>query len=198
MGGNPPPSANEPFTGTLMLEILFIFGLIGWMLGMAWEFLSSLQAFPTLLVSFAGVPLVALTYYYETMHCSGLECVGQNRPPVPPERFYWSMRKDQIAWLICWLTPLSIGAWAAAIRYPAEAVFRVGSAVGWVAGAVAIYATGRLITACVVYVRASHWFDRMAPWAVGACRRAMYRFSDNPDFLDSNNPERGEKEKRIY
>lgn len=181
-----------------MLEILFIFGVIGWLLGMAWEYLSALQAFPTILVSFAAVPLVALTYYYETIHSSGLESIGKDRLPVPPERFYWSMRKSVLAWQIVGLAPLSVAGWAGAIRYPAEAVLTTPSVAGWLTGAVAIYATGRLITACVVYVRASHWFDRMAPWAVGACRRALYKFSDNPDFLDPSNPERREKEKTIY
>ncbi len=181
-----------------MLEILFIFGLIGWLLGMAWEFLSALPAFPTLLVSLVAVPLVSLTYYYETIQNSGLEAIGQSRAPVPPERFYWSMRKTALAWQMCWLTPLSVGAWFVAIRYPAEAAATVSSATGWGAGGLAIYATGRLITACIVYIRASHWFDRMAPWAVGACRRALYRFSENPDFLEPSSPERREKEKSIY
>lgn len=181
-----------------MLEILFIFGLIGWLMGMAWEYLSALQAFPTLLVSFVGVPLVALTYYYETIHNSGLEGIGKGRAPVPPERFYWSMRKATLAWQIALLTPLAVGAWAVAIRYPAEALISTASITGWVTGAIAIYATGRSITACVVYVRASQWFDKMAPWAVGACRRALYRFSENPDFLEPSNPEHREKEKSIY
>ncbi len=181
-----------------MLEILFIFGVIGWLMGMAWEYLSALQAFPTILVSFAAVPLVALTYYYETIHSSGLESIGQDRLPVPPERFYWSMRKSALAWQILGLAPLAVVCWAAALQYPAGSSVSTPSLVGWLAGAVAIYATGRLITACVVYVRASHWFDRMAPWAVGACRRALYKVSDNPDFLDSSNPEKREKEKTIY
>ena len=181
-----------------MLEILFIFGLIGWMLGMAWEYLSALQAFPTILVSFVAVPLVSLTYYYETIHNGGLEGVGKDRAPVPPERFYWSMRKSTLAWQILLLTPLAASAWAAAVRYPADAAISTVSAVGWIAGAAAIYATGRAITACVVYVRASQWFDKMAPWAIGACRRALYRFSENPDFLEPGNPERRDKEKTIY
>ena len=181
-----------------MLEILFIFGLIGWMLGLIWEYLSALEAFPTLLVSFVGVPLVALTYYYETIHDSGLEAVGKDRAPIPPERFYWAMRKGQLGWLIVGLVPASVAAWFFAIRYPAAAVLNASSVIGWVSGAVAIFATGRLITACVVYVRASHWFDKMAPWAVGATRRALYRFSENPDFLDNGKPEPREKEKSIY
>ena len=43
--------------------------------------------------------------------------------------------------------------------------------------------TARLIAWSVIYVRASHWFNRMAPWAVGLCRNALYRLSENPEFL---------------
>ena len=72
------------------------------------------------------------------------------------------------------------------------------SLAGWLAGGLAIISTSRFIAASVVYVRASQWFDKMAPWAVGICRRTMYRLSDNPDFLGPENPVQREKEKSIY
>ena len=39
-----------------MLEILFIFGMLGLLLGQLWEYLSGLPSFPTLLVAFFAVP----------------------------------------------------------------------------------------------------------------------------------------------
>ncbi len=72
------------------------------------------------------------------------------------------------------------------------------SLAGWAAGLLAIFATARLAAYGTVYVRASHWFDRMAPWAVGICRRTLYRLSQNPDFLDTDDGKRREKEKSFY
>ena len=93
---------------------------------------------------------------------------------------------------------LAVLGWATAIEWPAAIAGDASSLVGWGSGALAIMATARFVAHGVIYVRASQWFDQMAPWAVGFCRRAMYRLSDNPDFLDSADPKRREKEKSIY
>ena len=89
-------------------------------------------------------------------------------------------------------------AWAAAVRWPASFELNPVSITGWLAGGWAMVATARFIASSVVYVRASQWFDKMAPWVVGFCRRTMYRLSENPDFLGPDNPTRKEKEKSIY
>ena len=75
-----------------------------------------------------------------------------------------------------------MAAWWVALDFPANLMLDARSLTGWASGAVAIFATGRFVARVIVYLRASHWFDRMAPWAVGVCRRTMYRLSDNPDF----------------
>ena len=181
-----------------MLEILFIFGVIGWLAGFAWEFLSSLGAFPTILTAAAAVPMVAYADYLSIVERLELAGMAQNRVPVPPERFYWSLQRNRLRWLLFWNGLLAVAGWWVAIAYPAELSGECTSVVGWVAGGLAIFATARIVANGTVYVRASHWFDQMAPWAVGICRRTMYRLSQNPDFLDSVDVKRREKEKTIY
>ncbi len=181
-----------------MLEILFIFGLLGLLVGEAWEYLCSLAAFPTILTAFVAVPLVACADYLSTVHRLELAGLNQPRAPVAPERFYWLLHKPQLRRSLGWSGSLAVGFWAAAIEWPAELTCEASSLVGWMTGALAIASTARFGAHGVVYVRASHWFDKMTPWAVGLCRRTMYRLSDNPDFLDPADLGRREKEKSIY
>lgn len=181
-----------------MLEILFIFGAFGWLLGGACEYLSSLAAFPTILVAFLLVPLLACADYLEMLNRLELGGIHQRREPVPPERFYWSIHRDRLLRALYWLTPLAATAWAAAIWWPAALAWDGGSVTGWIAGLIAVAATARLTSTCAIYVHASRWFDKMTPWAVGICRRTLYRLSDNPDFLAPDNVERKEREKSVY
>ncbi len=181
-----------------MFEILFIFGAFAWLLGAACEFLSSLAAFPTILTALVLVPLLACADYLDTLHRLELGGMHQRREPVPPERFYWELRKTRLLRSALWIAPAAVVAWAGAIWWPAAASLDVGSVVGWVAGATAVLTSARVCSRCAVYVHASRWFDKMAPWAVGICRRTLYRISDNPDFLAPDNPERRAREKSVY
>lgn len=181
-----------------MLEILFIFGAFGWLLGAACEYLSSLDAFPTILGAFLLVPLLACADYLEMLNRLELGGIHTRRAPVPPERFYWTIQRERLLRALGWLVPVATTAWAAAIWWPASLDWNGVSAAGWVAGLVAVASTARLTSTCAIYVRASRWFDKMAPWAVGVCRRTLYRLSDNPDFLAPENPERREREKSVY
>lgn len=179
-----------------MIEILFLFGLLGWIMGMAWEYLSALPSFPTLIVATFAVPLLCWADYLATLQRLALERLGRAEEPIPPERFYWSLRKARVLAALPFLAAVSALAWAAALKSPANATATPGSVIGWVSGAIGMMALARLIAWSVIYVRASHWFNRMAPWAVGVCRNAMYRFSENPDFLGSKAP-REEEETRL-
>ena len=181
-----------------MLEILFIFGLIGWLAGFAWEFLSALAAFPTILTAAVAVPLVACADYMSIVQRFELAGMAQHRVPVPPERFYWTLHKNRLRTTLIWGALLAFASWWVAIAYPAELSYDWSSLIGWLAGLLAIFSTARVAAHGTVYVRASHWFDQMAPWAVGVCRRTMYRLSQNPDFLDSDDTKRLEKEKSVY
>lgn len=166
-----------------MIEILFLFGLLGWILGMAWEYLSALPSFPTLIVGMGAVPLLCWADYLATLQRLALERLGRAEEPIPPERFYWNLRKARVLATLPLLAVVSAAAWTAALKFPANETASPASVVGWISGAIAMSTLARLIAWSVIYVRASHWFNRMAPWAVGACRNAMYRFSENPDFL---------------
>ncbi len=181
-----------------MFEILFIFGVLGLLLGHLWEYLSALPSFPTLLTAFFAVPVLARVDYLDLRERFRLEGLVQNRLPVPPERFYWTLQKSKLGHVVA-LLPLVVGTtWFIAVRWPAAVSVALGSLVGWTAGMAAILATSRLLAAGTLYVRASQWFDKMAPWAIGFYRTTMYRMSENPDFLGPENPRRQEKEKTIY
>jgi hypothetical protein len=191
---SPPAAAGRYF----MFEILFIFGVFGLLLGHLWEYLAALPAFPTLLTAFFAVPLLARADYLNLLERFRLEGLAQGRLPVPPERFYWTLQRSQLRRAVCLLPIIVAAAWFAALRWPAAPALTIPSAAGWIAGLLAIASTARLISASTLYVRASQWFDKMAPWAVGLYRTTMYRISENPDFLGPDNPERQEKEKSVY
>ena len=181
-----------------MFEILFIFGAFGWLLGAACEYLSGLAAFPTILTGFILVPLLSCADYLETLNKLELAGLHQRRDPVPPERFYWTLHRSRLLRHIGWMAPAAALSWTAAIWWPADFSLAAASVTGWIAGLIAVASTTRFTSHCAAYIHASRWFDKMAPWAVGFCRRTLYRLSDNPDFLAPENPERREKETSIY
>ena len=87
---------------TAMMEILFLFGALGWLLGSCWEYLGTLDAFPTILVAFAAVPLLSCADYLATLHRFELEGLDTQRGPVPPERFYWGIHRGQLRLAMAW------------------------------------------------------------------------------------------------
>ena len=52
----------------------------------------------------------------------------------------------------------------------------------------------RAISAGLLFFRASQWFDAMSPKFVGLLRQAMYKLSDNYEYLGSKKQD-PEKEK---
>ena len=181
-----------------MFELLFLCGLFALLLGTIWEHVTALAAFPTIVAACATVPLLAWADYLRLLQRLELGGLERRRAPVPPERFYWLLGKTRLRRTLAWTGAVSVAAWVAAIRYPAELAPTGPAAAGWLAGGVAILATSRFCAGATIYVRASQWFDKMAPWAVGFCRRSLYKLSDNPDFLDPGNPVRRDKEKSVY
>ncbi len=182
-----------------MFEILFIFGLLGLLLGTICEYLSSLDAFPTLLTAAVAVPLLAWATYLELHRRFALDGMHQRRAPVPPERFYWGLHRSRLRVALAVSGPVAALAWVAAIEWPAELAATGPAISGWIGGLVAIVATALFFACGTLYIRASQWYDRMAPWAVGVCRRSLYRLSENPDFLAPGHQERRqEEEKTIY
>ncbi len=181
-----------------MFELLFLCGVFGLMLGAIWEFVTALPAFPTILVASAAIPLLAWADYLRLVPYLELTGMSRHRAPVPPERFYWTLGRTRLRWMLWWSGGILLAAWTVALEFPADLAATTSAVVGWTAGALAILASARFCSSAIAYVRASQWFDKMTPWAVGFCRRSLYRLSDNPDFLAPDNPRRREEEKSIY
>ncbi len=181
-----------------MFELLFLCGVFGLMLGAIWEFVTALPAFPTVVVGCAAIPLLAWSDYLRLVRDLELGGMSRHRPPVPPERFYWTLGRSRLRSMLGWSGALAVISWTVAILYPADLVATHTAVVGWTAGALAILASARFWSSAIAYVRASQWFDKMAPWAVGFCRRSLYRISENPDFLAPDDLHRRDKEKSIY
>ncbi len=181
-----------------MFELLFLCGVFGLMLGAVWEFVTSLPAFPTILVASAALPLLAWADYLRLVPHLELGGMSRHRAPVPPERFYWLIGRGRLRRMMALSGGVLLAAWTVAILYPADLTATRSAVVGWTSGTLAILATARFSSSAIAYVRASQWFDKMTPWAVGFCRRSLYRLSENPDFLAPEDPRRREKEESIY
>ena len=180
-----------------MFELLFIFGALGWALGAAWEYLWTLRALPALLAGALVIPLLCWADFLNLLRRWDLASL-ERREPVPPERFYWDLRKARLRRTIWLLAALVPACWGAVMMSPPALSYQAASLAGWAAAAIAMPGTAHLLASGAIYVRASQWFDRMAPWAVGVCRRAMYRLSDNPDFLGWVDERKQEREKSVY
>ena len=131
-----------------MFEILFIFGAFGWLLGAACEYLSGLAAFPTILVGFILIPVLACADYLEILNKLELTGLHQRREPVPPERFYWMLHRNRLLRTVGWVGALAAAAWFAAIWWPASFSPEAVSLVGWVAGLLAVVSTARFTSHC--------------------------------------------------
>ena len=66
---------------------------------------------------------------------------------------------------------------------PAE--LSLASIVGWLNAFVGIVTLSRVISAATLFFKASQWFDAMSPKIVGLLRHAMYKLSDNYEYLGS-------------
>lgn len=181
-----------------MFELLFLCGVFGLMLGAVWEFVTALPAFPTILVASAAIPLLAWSDYLRLVPYLELSGMSRHRAPVPPERFYWTLGRARLRKMLAGSGVVLIAAWVPALLFPAEVAVTRSAVIGWTAGVVAIVASARFCSSAIAYVRASQWFDKMTPWAIGFCRRSLYRLSENPDFLAPDNPRRQEEEKSVY
>ena len=59
----------------------------------------------------------------------------------------------------------------------------VTSVAGWLNALAGILTLTRVISTGALYFQASQWFDASSPTVVGLLRRAMYRLSDNYEYL---------------
>ncbi len=84
-----------------MFEILFIFGAIAWLVLTAIEWLSALEAFPTIGAGLVAVPVLSMWSYWRLVARLKLEVLRNQRKFLPPERFYWpgqARRRGRRGW----------------------------------------------------------------------------------------------------
>ena len=180
-----------------MIEALFIIGLIGALMAFVGDSLASLEAFPAICAGAVFVPL--LTWRDRINLLRGYDLEKIRRGPLPPARFYWSIRGPRLRLRTIGLIPISIVAWGVAIGFPASLQFDRTSAVGWLASVIAILASARMTAGTLVYFRGAQWTDPMSPAVVGGYRRMMFWLSEDAEFLGRGQLKRpNEKERAVY
>jgi hypothetical protein len=177
-----------------MVEVLAIFGLLGWLLLTLLEWLRTLSVFPAVIIGLVVCPIVTVEDYSSLIRNWRLGGVVANRDPIPPERFYWFAQLPRLRRRIFFFGLCSVLAWGNAAILPASMNATVSSLVGWLNAAVGILALSRATSTTILFFKASQWFDSMHPGVVGILRRAMYRLSDNYEYLGQKrrNPEKEE------
>jgi len=166
-----------------MVVVVAIFGVIGWLLLALLEWLQSLGVFPAIVMGFVVCPILGLRDYHFITRTWRLSGMAANREPIPPERFYWSIQLPHLRRRIYFFAFCSVLAWFNAVTLPASLSVTVPSLIGWMNAAVGILSVSRAASASILFFNASQWFDAMRPNVVGMLRRAMYRLSDNYEYL---------------
>lgn len=172
-----------------MLELLFILALIGLAIVRFSEWLYGLSCFPVLVLAMGAVPLLAAWDHGRLLRRHGLDFLLKRRAFLPPERFYWSARRRLLGRQLAVLSVLAVGCWLPAVLYP--------QAARWIFAVPAIVCTGLFLARACLYLRASQSFNRLTPSFIGAIRRALFRLSDNYEFLGEENPRR-RRENSVY
>ena len=177
-----------------MVEVLVIFGLAGWLVLTLLEAFSRLPFFPAVVMAVVLCPILSRWDYSNLSQIWKLHGVCSPREPIPPERFYWAAQKPQLRRVIRFCGILSALAWCNALLLPASSEFSLASSMGWLNAFVGVVTMSRAISAGLLFFKASQWFDAMSPGFVGLFRRAMYKLSDNYEYLGSKKQD-PEKEK---
>jgi hypothetical protein len=179
-----------------MVEVLAVFGVLGWLAACFCAWLSSLPFFPALAAAALVLPFLAIHDYGILGRRWRLQGWKNRRQPVPPERFYWSMVQPRLKRVIIWNALAALAGWWNAATLPAEWSVHLPSMVGWSNALVGTWTGARLVSAVVLFVRAAQWFDAMRPNVVGLWRHAMYRLSDNYEYLGEQR--RDPEKERVY
>jgi hypothetical protein len=166
-----------------MVEVLVIFGLVGWLFLTLLESLSRLPFFPAIVTAAVLCPILSRREYSSLCHASKLCGISSPRDPIPPERFYWVAQKRRLRRVIRSCGILSGLAWCNAAILPASYELNLVSVVGWLNAFVGIMMLSRALGAAILFFKASQWFDAMSPRMVGLFRHAMYKLSDNYEYL---------------
>ena len=166
-----------------MVEVLGIFGFLGWLILVSYEWLSSLQVFPAIVSGSVLIPICALRDYRRLRGRFHLQGLSGRRAPVPPERFYWELNRDRLQCAMLWSGMVAVAGWSNASWLPASSSVDSDSIVGWMNAGVGIIAASRFLSATILFIKAAQWFDAMRPNVIGLIRMLMYKLSDNYEFL---------------
>jgi hypothetical protein len=179
-----------------MVEVLVIFGLVGWLFLTFLESLSRLPFFPALVTAAVLCPVLSRRNYLNLSQNWKLRGMSSKRDPIPPERFYWVAQRPRLRRTIRFFGILSAFAWCNVAVLPASCEVSPASIVGWLNAFVGIMTLSRVIGASTLFFKASQWFDAMSPKFVGFLRHAMYKLSDNYEYLG---PKKRDPEKeKVY
>jgi hypothetical protein len=177
-----------------MVEVLIIFGLLGWLFLTFLEWLSTLPVFPAVVTAAVLCPILSARDYLRLIRTWKLRGIYSSRDPIPPERFYWVVQRAKLQRSIILFTVPCVLAWCNAALLPASLDANIASIVGWMNSLVGILTLSRVVSATALFFKASQWFDAMSPTLVGLLRRAMYKLSDNYEYLGQKKRD-AEKEK---
>lgn len=175
-----------------MVEVLVIFGLAGWLFLTFLESLSRLPFFPALVAAAVLCPVFSIQDYAYLRQAWKLCGMSLKRDPIPPERFYWIRQRARLRQTYLFFGLLSAFAWFNTVLLPASCEINLPSIVGWLNALAGIVTLSRVISAATLFFKASQWFDAMSPRIVGLLRQAMYKLSDNYEYLA---PKRRDPEK---
>lgn len=179
-----------------MVEVLVIFGLVGWLFLTFLETFSRLPFFPAIVAAMVLCPFLSNRDYSNLSQAWKLRGIGAKRDPIPPERFYWGAQKTRLRGVILRYGILSAFCWCNVVILPASFEMSLASVFGWLNALVGIVTLTRVISAATLFFKASQWFDAMSPRFVGLLRHAMYKLSDNYEYLA---PKRQDPEKeKVY
>lgn len=166
-----------------MIAVLVIFSLIGWLFLTFLQWLNTLPVFPAVVAGAVLCPILAAWDYFRLTRTWKLQGVLSERDPIPPERFYWTIQRPRLRRMIILFSIFSALAWCNAATLQALLEIDLASIVGWLNALVGILTLSRVISATTLFFKASHRFDAMSPTFVGLFHRAMYKLSDNYEYL---------------
>jgi hypothetical protein len=166
-----------------MLEVVGLVGLLFVLVIQVLELLFQLDCGGTLQAAFILIPLFWALDYSRLRQSPEVPFLREQRPPLPPEKFYWPVKRGSYWKQIVLLFSLSVGFWIFAVEFPARLDLSLESRLGWLAAFGAIGGTARLLSISSLYVKASQEMDRFTPNFVGLSRRVMYGLTDNREYL---------------
>ena len=179
-----------------MVEVLVIFGLLGWVFLTFLEWLSTLPVFPAVVLAAVLCPILGTRDYLRRTRTWKLRGIYSNRDPIPPERFYWIVQQVRLRRSIILFTIPCALAWCNAALLPASLEVSLASIMGWLNSLVGILTLSRVVSTTALFFKASQWFDAMSPTLVGLLRRAMYKLSDNYEYLGQK--KRDPEKEKVY